>query len=87
MESVEELRKKIDQIDERIVASLNERAELVLKIRDLKRGAGMPLHDPEREGEIMEKILEANKGPLSEEAIKHIYEHILYHMRIFSRYE
>lgn len=87
MESVEELRKKIDQIDERIVASLNERAELVLKIRDLKSEAGMPLHDHERENEIKKKAALVNKGPLSEEAIKHIYEHILYHMRIFGRYE
>lgn len=87
MESVEELRGKIDQIDERIVTSLNERAELVLKIRGLKEKAGMPLHDPEREEDIMKKVALASKGPLSEESVKHIYEHVLYHMRIFGRYE
>jgi chorismate mutase-like protein len=87
MEKVEELRRKVDEVDAKIVDMLNERAEVVLQIQDLKRQTGSPLHDPEREAEILKKVSEANQGPLDDETIRGIYGHILYHMRIFGRYE
>lgn len=87
MADIEELRKRVNEVDAKIVDSLNERAKLVLQIRDVKTKTGVPLHDPEREAEIIEKVLEVNRGPLGDEAIRGIYGHILYHMRIFGRYE
>lgn len=87
MAEIGELRKKVDEVDAKIVDSLNERAEVVLQIQELKRQTGAPLHDPEREAEILKKVTEANQGPLDDETIRGIYGHILYHMRIFGRYE
>lgn len=87
MAEIGELRKRVDEVDVKIVDSLNERAEVVLQIQELKRRTGLPLHDPEREAEILKKVTEANQGPLDGETIRGIYGHILYHMRIFGRYE
>lgn len=87
MEKVDDLRKQVDEVDARIVDLLNERAGVVLKIQELKKQTGVPLHDPEREAEILKKVSEANQGPLDDETIRGIYSHILYHMRIFGRYE
>lgn len=85
VEELEALRKKIDEIDARVVKLLNERAESVLEIRKMKTDLGIPRHDPSREADIMAKLAAANEGPLPNDAIKRIYEHVLYHMRLFPR--
>lgn len=74
---IEKLRREIDRVDEKIVRSLNERATLVVKIREVKRRANIPLYDPQREEEIFEHLFEVNKGPLFDDDIKRIYEEIL----------
>jgi chorismate mutase-like protein len=84
---IEELRKQVDAIDEEIVKQLNKRAELVLKIRDAKKAEGQPYHDPERELRILNKVMSASDGPLDADTIKHLYRHILQHMREFQENE
>ncbi len=85
--SIEDLRKQVDDIDIEIVNLLNKRAEIVLKIRDAKKAEGQPYHDPERELRVLNKVMAASKGPLDNETIKHLYRHILQHMREFQEGE
>jgi len=80
---LEHLRSEIDKLDMQIVDVLNDRAKLVLKIRDVKIKRGLPRHDPERETEVKRHIVSENNGPLPDDALRRIYEHILYHMRQF----
>lgn len=80
---MELLRVEIDKLDDQIVEVLNDRAKLVLKIREVKMKEGLPRHDPEREAEVKRRVISENKGPLPDDAIRRIYEHILYHMRLF----
>lgn len=78
--SVEQIRKhraEIDEIDQRIVALLNERACHSLAIRALKSGVRMGLYDPRREEEIFEKVDDYNEGPLYNENLREIYGGIL----------
>lgn len=82
-DALDDLRKQIDVIDTEIVKQMNLRAELVLKIRDLKKAEGMPNHDPERELRVLNKVMAASDGPLDDETIRHLYRHILQHMREF----
>ncbi len=84
---IEDYRKQVDAIDEEIVRQLNMRAEIVLNIRDTKKAEGQPYHDPERELRVLNKVMAANKGPLDNETIKHLYRHILQHMREFQEGE
>lgn len=80
-EKIAELRAKVDEIDRKIVELLNERAQNVIEIINVKKEYGIPLYDPRREEEIFEKIREANKGPLYTEAVIDIYETILKWMK------
>lgn len=82
-ETIEDVRKRIDIVDEEIVRQLNSRANLVLEVRGAKKAAGQPYHDPERELRVLNKVMAANQGPLDNETIKHLYRHILQHMREF----
>jgi chorismate mutase len=82
-ENLDDLRKQIDDVDTEIVKQLNKRAELVLKARDIKKAEGMPIHDPERELRVLNKVMAASDGPLDDETIRHLYRHIIQHMREF----
>jgi chorismate mutase len=86
-DTIEDLRKQVDAIDEEIVRQLNMRAEIVLKIRDSKKAEGQPYHDPERELRVLNKVMSASQGPLDDDTIKHLYRHILQHMREFQESE
>ncbi|MDI6800270.1 MAG: chorismate mutase [Actinomycetota bacterium] len=78
---IEHLREIIDRIDEKLIEGLNDRAKIVLEIRDLKAKGGLPIYDPRREEEIFEKISAKNKGPLYDDALKGVYEAILHCMK------
>jgi monofunctional chorismate mutase len=82
-EQIVELRKRVDEIDQQIVKLLNQRAEIVLKIRRLKSENQLPLYDPEREEEIFEKVTSVNAGPLYDDSLREIYERILQCMKSF----
>ena len=74
---IEAHRAKIDEIDQQIVALLNNRAGHSLVIRGLKPGARMGLYDPKREEEIFARVNSYNEGPLYNENLREIYEAIL----------
>lgn len=76
-------RQKIDELDAKIASYLNERAKIVLAIKELKSKAKLPVFDPQREQEILTRLALNNKGPLSNEDLKEIYRHVLYYMRNF----
>lgn len=78
---IEELRARIDEIDCRIVALLNERATHALAIRDLKPRAQLGLYDPKREEEIFTNLARCNEGPLYADNLREIYEAILHAMK------
>lgn len=82
-ELLSEYRKRIDDLDNVIAKHLNERAQIVLAIRELKNEAKLPIYDSQREQEILTRLSLSNKGPLSDEDLKEIYRHVLFHMKNF----
>ncbi|MBV8477642.1 MAG: chorismate mutase, partial [Acidobacteria bacterium] len=62
---ISEWRKKIDEIDGRLVELLSARARAAHEIGRLKRLAGMPIYEPDREQAVLKHIAEANRGPLT----------------------
>jgi chorismate mutase-like protein len=70
-------RKKIDEVDEQLVALLNERARYVLEIGAVKKEMKMPVYEPAREIQIMENIRRWNSGPLADEALQRVFERII----------
>src|SRR6266568_8162794 len=71
-ESVDALRKKIDQIDAKIVGFLNDRATLAQRIGHNKRLSNQEVYVPNREQEILHRVSRLNRGPLSEQVIRSV---------------
>lgn len=70
-------RKKIDALDRKLVALLSRRARCSLAIGRRKHRAGLPLFHHAREREIARNVRRANRGPLPDRAIQHLFEEIL----------
>lgn len=75
--TVSELRKQIDILDSKIVAYLNKRSQVTLKIRNLKKKAGKGIYSPEREQEVIRRIKNVNKGPLPNCSLEAVYREIM----------
>jgi chorismate mutase/prephenate dehydratase len=73
--NLEDLRKKIDQIDSRLVELLNERAQVVIQIGKVK-GDG-PVYAPDREKKVLGRIAELNKGPLPDRTLAAIWRELM----------
>ncbi len=75
---IEKLRKKIDELDSKIIGLLNERTSVVLEVGKTKAQSGSSVYAPDRETQIYQKIEElARDGVLSKEALKAIYREIM----------
>jgi len=77
MGELEKLRKEIDEIDNKILELLNKRASIVIDIAHIKRGKNAKFYSPEREREILERLISINKGPFPDDTLKVIYREIL----------
>jgi chorismate mutase-like protein len=84
---ISDWRKKIDEIDGRIVELLSERARAAHEIGRLKRDRGLPIYEPDREQAVLKHIAEANPGPLSGRELVSIYERIMDIMRLIQQEE
>lgn len=82
MNKLYKLRKKIDVIDHKILKLINQRAELVKKIGKIKKEINEPLFSPSREEDIIKRIVSENKGVLSSEMVRKIFQQIIESCRI-----
>lgn len=74
---IQEYRARIDALDDDLIRLLNQRAQLALEVGGLKRCAGTPLRDAERESQVLMRTRLANIGPLDDEAINRIFQCII----------
>jgi len=75
--SLKGLRHKINQIDTRLINLLNQRANVTLEIANTKRNRGQARYSPDREKQIINRLININRGPLSSKAIEDIYREIM----------
>ncbi len=75
--SLDDLRKKIDEIDNQMVGLLNERANVALEVGKRKKKARARYYAPERESAIYRRLCELNSGPLRDFGIRAIYREII----------
>jgi chorismate mutase / prephenate dehydratase len=72
------LRRRIDALDRRIVALLNERAELAREVGRAKAdGRRRAIRDTEREREVLLRVTMANAGPLGQADLLTIYRRLM----------
>jgi chorismate mutase/prephenate dehydratase len=75
--SLQEFRKRIDQIDVQLVELLNERARVVVQIGQLKAQADRPIYAPDREKQVLDKVVKTNKGPLPDRTLIAIWREMM----------
>jgi chorismate mutase/prephenate dehydratase len=76
-ESVDELRKKIDQIDGKVVNLLNDRAVLAKRIGQTKSLSNQEVYVPQREQEVLDRLASISRGPLPGPTIRSIYREVI----------
>lgn len=85
MDALDKWRSKIDEIDLQLVRLLNERARNAEEIGMAKLGLGLEAYSPEREEEVMQNVTTSNVGPLSERAMRRLFERIIDESRSVER--
>jgi len=74
---IEDYRRNIDDIDDKLVDLLNERARNVLAIGAIKHATGRSVFDLTREGEVLGRIKSVNEGPLSNRDLSSLFIHVM----------
>lgn len=77
MGELKRLRGEIDKIDDEILDLLNKRAKIVIEIAHIKRRENSSFYSPEREKEIIQRLISINKGPFPNDAVKMLFREIL----------
>jgi chorismate mutase/prephenate dehydratase len=74
---ISDLRKKIDELDKQLVEMINKRADCALEIGKRKNTSAKSIFSPERERQVLNGVLENNKGPLSDKAISAVFREVI----------
>lgn len=75
--NLKSLRRRIDNLDKKIIGLLNLRAKVTLDIAKIKRKDGVSIYSPDRERQILNKLAQINNGPLSYGALEAIYREVM----------
>jgi chorismate mutase len=78
--TIEELRSRIDVIDEQLVRLLNVRVACAVEVGRLKHEAGVPIYQPDREAQVLGRVRKSATdlaGPLTAEAVVRIFERVI----------
>ena len=84
---IEDWRRKIDELDRKLVALISERARAAVEIGKLKRNTSLPIYEPDRERVVFENVQKENRGPLPGRDLVRIYERIIDVMRNIQKEE
>lgn len=87
MKDLDDCRKRINELDLRLLDLLNRRAECVIELAPLKRERKIDVHDPGRERQVLDNLRRRNQGPLSDEAVSRVFEAIMAAMRRLQKQE
>jgi chorismate mutase len=85
MSKLDQLRRRIDEIDQEIVRLLSARAACALEIGHEKKLAGLDVYQPTREAEVLAHVQQINQGPLDDGAVRRLFERIIDEARRLER--
>ena len=86
--TIDQLRQRIDELDERLVELLNERASCALRIGEIKQTLGLEIYQPDRESQVLGHVRDHGrtiKGPLGPDALTRLFERIIDEARRLER--
>jgi chorismate mutase/prephenate dehydratase len=78
-ERLASIRGQIDAIDEQLLQLFNDRARLAIKVGEVKRAGGSDaqFYRPDRESQVLRRILSLNAGPLSDENVARLIREVM----------
>src|SRR5882672_1890703 len=79
--SLEDQRAEINNLDGELLRLLNRRASIAMKVGAAKQASGLSLCDHTREREVIDRMCQANDGPLDDRAIIELYRVIIHESR------
>jgi chorismate mutase/prephenate dehydratase len=74
---LDDIRKKIDSLDQNLIDLLAQRSELVHEVGVIKKEEGLQIYAPEREDALLKRLEKMNQGRLPEKSIRAIYREIM----------
>jgi chorismate mutase len=74
---IKQLRQQISDTDRSIVDAINARLKLVAQLKRYKESRGIGFVDPEREEWMLQYLQRANRGPLSSDGLRELFEEVL----------
>ncbi|MEJ2249299.1 MAG: chorismate mutase [Candidatus Lokiarchaeota archaeon] len=74
--TLNDLRSKIDEIDNKLITLLDKRGQIAQKIGMIKKDLGLEIYQPERENIIIERIVALSKV-FNESSIRSIWKKII----------
>lgn len=75
--NLDDLRQQINTIDDRILALLEDRAAIVSHVAEAKRQDQAPFFNPEREAEVLERLVAKGAGRFPKESIIAVYREVM----------
>ena len=84
-ESIDALRRRIDELDRQLVALLSERATCALAIGRIKERTGEAVYQPDREKQVLAAVRACNRGPLDDAALTRLFERVIDEARRLER--
>lgn len=83
--NIDQIRDRINDLDDELLRIFNERAALALQIGEIKKQHNLPIYDPRREKLIFERMRQSNPGPLDNAAIVRLFERVIDESRSLER--
>src|SRR2546421_4637533 len=86
--TIDELRQRIDRLDEKLVELLIDRAKCALEIGKMKHDLGLEVYQPDREAEVLQHVQSHGRqmgSPLGGDAIVRVFERIIDEARRIER--
>ena len=74
---ISRFRDEISELDRKILDAVNARVELVAELKRYKEEHGLPFVDPDRERQLLDELVAANGGPLSDEGLRNLFREVL----------
>jgi chorismate mutase len=72
-----DFREQIAATDLALLAAVNQRIDLVRRLKEYKATAGLDFVDRSQEERLIDRLAEANPGPLSEDGLRALYQALL----------
>jgi len=74
---IDELRARIAELDRELVAAVSRRIDLVTELWHVKEERRLASVDPEQERRLVEALVAANEGALSEAGVRELVDAVL----------